>query len=103
MEKSVITDEMRALIGKPLGEPYVGGEVHLEDVRKFATSVGDYNPLWLDVEYAMSPRWGGVIAPPPFVDRFTPFYVLGEDDSQGFMAGPMPFDRPFSISPVGRI
>jgi acyl dehydratase len=29
------------------------------------------------------------------VDRFTPFYVLGEDDSQGFMAGPMPFDRPF--------
>jgi acyl dehydratase len=95
MERSVITDEMRAMVGKWQGEPYAGGEVHVEDIYKFAKSVGDNNPLWLDVDYASGTRWGGIVAPPTFVDRFTPFYVLGDDNSQGFLGGPMPVERPF--------
>ncbi len=95
MERLVITDEMKAAAERWQGEPYVGGEVHLEDIRKFATAVGDNNPLWLDMDYARSTRWGGIIAPPTFVDRFTPFYVLADDNSQGYLGGPMPIKRPF--------
>jgi acyl dehydratase len=95
MEGSVITEEMRSLVGKWQGEPYVGGQVHLEDIRRFAKAVGDNNPLWSDVDYAANTRWGGVIAPPTFVDRFTPFYVLGDDNEQGYLGGPMPVPRIF--------
>ena len=91
----VISDEMRALVGTWQGEPYVGGVVHVEDIRKFATAVGDNNPLWLDADYAATTRWRGIIAPPTFVDRFTPFYVLADDNSQGYLGGPLPIDAPF--------
>jgi acyl dehydratase len=33
---------------------------------------------------------GGIIAPPTFVDRFTPFYVLDDDNVQGYLGEPMP-------------
>ena len=95
MDGPVITEEMRSLVGKWQGEPYVGGPVHLEDIRKFAKAVGDNNPLWGDVDHAANTRWGGVIAPPTFVDRFTPFYVLGDDNEQGYLGGPMPVPRVF--------
>jgi len=95
MADSIITDDMRALVGTWQGAPHVGGEVHVEDIRKFATSVGDYNPLWLDEDYARGTRWGGVIAPPTFVDRFTPFYVLDDDNNQGYLSGPTPIEVPF--------
>ncbi len=91
----VISDEMRALVGTWQGESYVGGAVHVKDIRKFATAVGDNNPLWLDADYATTTRWRGIIAPPTFVDRFTPFYVLADDNSQGYLGGPMPIDAPF--------
>ena len=95
MEGSVITDEMRAMIGKPLGEPYTAGEAYLGNIRKFAKAVGDNNPLWSDEEYAKGTRWGGVISPPTFVDSFSAFYVLADDDSQGYLGGHMPVERPF--------
>ncbi len=95
MDGSLITDEMRDLVGNWQGEPNVGGAVHLEDICKFAKAVGDNNPLWLEVDYARGTRWGGIIAPPTFVDRFTPFYVLADDNAQGYLGGPMPIERPF--------
>jgi acyl dehydratase len=95
MSGPVITDEMRAKARTWQGDPYNGGEVHREDIRKFATAVGDNNPLWLDADYAGATRWGGIIAPPTFVDRFTPFYVLGDDNSQGYLGGPMPAQASF--------
>jgi len=94
-EGSVITDEMRSLVGTWQGEPYVGGVVHLEDIRKFAKAVGDNNPLFSDVDYAAKTRWGGVIATPTFVDRFTPFYVLGDNNEQGYLGGASPVPRLF--------
>jgi acyl dehydratase len=36
-----------------------------------------------------------VIAPPTFVDRFTPFYVLGDDNEQGYLGGSTPVPRIF--------
>ena len=96
MTGPLITDEMKSLVGKWQGEPYVGGEVHLEDIRKFAKAIADNNPLWSDTDYAANTRLRGIIAPPTFVDRFTPFYVLGDDNSQGFLGGPMPVKTPFT-------
>jgi acyl dehydratase len=84
-----------ALVGTWQGTPHVGGEVHVEDIHKFATSVGDNNPLWLDEDHARGTRWGGIIAPPTFVDRFTPFYVLDDDNNQGYLSGPTPIEVPF--------
>lgn len=95
MDGSVVTDEMRALVGTWHGETYAGGEVHAEDIRKFAGAIGDTNPLWQDVDHALSTDRGGIVASPTFVDRFTPFYVLAGDNAQGYIGGPMPVQTPF--------
>lgn len=95
MSEKTITDEMKAMVGTWQSEPYAAGEVHAEDIRKFATAVGDHNPLWLDQEYTKTTRWGGIIAPPTFVDRYSPFYVLADDNAQGYLGGPMPAPSPF--------
>lgn len=98
MDGPVVNDQMRALVGTWQGETYAGGEVHLEDIRKFATAIGDANPLWLDADHAMASPCRGITAPPTFVDRYTPFYVLADDNSQGYLGGPMPIQSPFTNS-----
>ena len=35
-------------------------------VRRWAYTIGDANPLWLDEEYARSTRWGSMLTPPTF-------------------------------------
>lgn len=35
-----------------------------ENIRNFAFSYGDDNPLWCDPDYGRTTRWGGQIAPP---------------------------------------
>jgi acyl dehydratase len=71
-------EELNARIGetKPVPQvPVTGWEFILafrhvtEDmIRLFATVNGDMNPLWRDAEYARRSPWGGIIAPPLFVD-----------------------------------
>jgi acyl dehydratase len=39
-----------------------------DGVRHYAYGFGDDNPLWCDPEYAARTRWGGVIAPPGFLE-----------------------------------
>lgn len=41
-------------------------------IKKFATAVGDPNPLWQDEAYARKTRYGGIIAPPTFFRLFRP-------------------------------
>jgi acyl dehydratase len=50
-------------------------EVSWDGTRHFAYGVGDDNPLWCDPEYGPATRWGGLIAPPMFVQ------TMGEDDA----------------------
>lgn len=64
VEGSVITDEMRNLIGKEFG-PFVY-EVEKGAIRKVAEAIGDPNPLWQDEEYAKRSRYEGIIASPTF-------------------------------------
>src|SRR5882762_5974741 len=35
-------------------------------IRRWAYTIGDANPLWLDEEYARSTRWGSILVPPTF-------------------------------------
>jgi acyl dehydratase len=39
-----------------------------DGVRHYANGFGDDNPLWCDPDYAAATRWGGVIAPPGFLE-----------------------------------
>lgn len=63
----------RARIGKELsrGQPFV--EVATKDaIRHWAEGTGDRNPLWVDRDYAVRTRWGGLVAPPTIVMAMSP-------------------------------
>jgi acyl dehydratase len=44
-------------------------------IRHYADAIGDKNPLWRSEEYARRTRWGGIIAPPTFMDCIAPTFV----------------------------
>ena len=33
-------------------------------IRLYASAIGDFNPMWVDEDYAKGSKWGGIIAPP---------------------------------------
>ena len=43
-------------------------EATRDGIRHYAYGFGDDNPLWVDPEHAATSRWGGVIAPPGFLE-----------------------------------
>jgi acyl dehydratase len=43
-------------------------EVEKGHIRRFAQAIGDSNPLWQDEEYARKRRYGGIIAPPLYLN-----------------------------------
>ena len=49
---------------KPLNIPVATRE----SIERFALAVDPWNPLWRDASYASSTRWGGIIAPPGYLD-----------------------------------
>lgn len=62
-------DRFRARIGilAPRPRPFI--TIATEDaIRNLSWSYGDDNPLWNDPEYAAKSRWGGIVAPPPFIN-----------------------------------
>ncbi len=61
--------------------------VDLSELRRYALSVEDCNPLWYDNEYAKKTKWKGVIAPPTFMHTSAggtalagPSHIPGIDD-----------------------
>ena len=64
MAESLITDEIRAWIGRQ--SPPWTIEVTALDVKRFAVATDDSNPLYTDAERAEQSRYGGLIAPPLF-------------------------------------
>lgn len=64
MAESLITDEIRAWIGRQ-ALPWTI-EVTALDVKRFAVATDDRNPLYTDAEQAKRSRYGGLIAPPLF-------------------------------------
>lgn len=65
MAEQLITDEMRAAIGRQ-SEPTVI-EIEKGMIKRFAQAIEDPNPLWQDEEYARNTRYGGIVAPPGFL------------------------------------
>ena len=45
-------------------------EVEKGHIRRFAQAIGDDNPLYINEEYALKSRSGGIIAPPTFPTVF---------------------------------
>ncbi|MDG4668077.1 MaoC family dehydratase N-terminal domain-containing protein [Mycobacterium sp. 236(2023)] len=39
-----------------------------DGIRHYANGFGDDNPLWCDPTYAENTRWGGIVAPPGFLE-----------------------------------
>ncbi len=39
-----------------------------DGIRHYAYGLGDDNPLWCDPDYAATTRWGGIVAPPGFLE-----------------------------------
>lgn len=64
-QESVITDEMRAVIGKE-GEPSTL-EVDKTGCRMFARAVGHTDPIFYDEEYAKKKGYRSIVAPPGFL------------------------------------
>ncbi len=67
-EGSIITDEMRAMIGVE-SEPSVF-VIEKEPIRRWAEAIGDPNPLYHDEEYAKKCGYDSIIAPPGFVGNY---------------------------------
>jgi len=67
-EESVITDEMRSMIGVE-SEPSVF-EIEKEPIRRWAEAIGDSNPLYRDEEYAKKKGYRSIIAPPGFIAQY---------------------------------
>ncbi len=61
----MLPEEIKSLIGQTFGTTVF--EIEKESVRRFADAVGDYNPLYVDAEYAGQSRYGSVIAPPGYI------------------------------------
>ena len=63
-EGSIITDEIRAMIGSG-AEPVIM-EVERGAIKRYADAVGDDNPLFHDVEDAKAAGYEDIICPPGF-------------------------------------
>jgi acyl dehydratase len=65
-------DDIMGLKGRefPAKDQY-NTEATRDNVRHYAEGIGDLNPLWSDPEYAATTHYGGIIAPPTFLDSCT--------------------------------
>lgn len=61
---SLITDEMRELIGKTLDT--IVFKVEEGAIQRYAQAIGDPNPLFNDPDYASKAKYRRLIAPPGF-------------------------------------
>ena len=63
-EESLITEELRKLIGRP-GEPIIF-KVEEGAIKRYAEAIEDANPLYNDEDYAAKSKYGSLICPPGF-------------------------------------
>ena len=63
-EGSLITDELKKMIGVP-SEPVI---FRIEEgaIQRYAQAIGDTNPLFNDADYAKKSKYGRMICPPGF-------------------------------------
>jgi acyl dehydratase len=62
-------------------------------IRHYADAIGDTNPLWRSEEYAKNTRYGGIIAPPRFLDCIAPPSGMGMGFPNFGVPGMNPLNR----------
>ena len=77
---TVITDEIRSLVGQELDVRTSDDEVTATEIRRFAQAVMDENPVYYDAAAAAGTRFGGLVAPGPFPYHYTRRRPLGVPD-----------------------
>ena len=83
-QDSLMTEEIRGMIGKSVGEP-VTCAVETSAIRRFIGAVEDFNPLWVDDSRARRAGYGKAIAPPIFINSIRPHgYMEALSDIKGF-------------------
>jgi acyl dehydratase len=67
-------------------------EASRDGIRHYAFGFGDDNPLWWDPEHAASSRWGGIVAPPLYLEcaGISPRVVLSEEQRRDRSSGGLP-------------
>jgi len=66
----------RSAVGRTT--PPTLNEVEKGAVRRFAESLGDFNPIYFDAEYARASGFSNIVAPPTFVCSLSPGADLRE-------------------------
>ncbi len=89
-EQSVVTDEMRQLVGKE-SQP-VTLEVDKTGCRMFARAVGHTDLIFYDEEYAKSKGYRSIVAPPAYTG--TPIFTPGKGLAVGEVGG-LSFSVPY--------
>ncbi|MFC1926190.1 MaoC family dehydratase N-terminal domain-containing protein [Chloroflexota bacterium] len=101
-DSSAITPEMKKTIGTWRLPDYSPEDVTIWGIRRYIAATEDPNPLWQDEEYAKKTRWGGVIAPPTFVEVYNPanrgYREIGGEEQLGLV---FPFPPPFGRTYMG--
>lgn len=78
-EESLITPEIKAMIGQETDLPRIGA-IDETSIIRYAQAIMDLNPLYRDEEYAQKTDYGGIIAPPTFVfDTIPASTDIGDD------------------------
>jgi acyl dehydratase len=78
-QESLITDEMRALIGQERGST-TSEEVTTTEIRRFAQALFDENAVYYDAAAAAETKFGGIVAPGPFAPQYTGRRAYDEPD-----------------------
>jgi hypothetical protein len=96
--KSVITDEMRGIVGKVMAEQ-LSFPIDTNDIRHWAAAVYYPDvppPLYWDEEFARTTKWGGIVAP----EEFNPFaWMMQEPRPQPRAFRQGRFERAFGLEP----
>ena len=79
-EKSLITDEVRAVVGKGTKPSSSPDKVTLTEIRRFSQAVMDESPIYHDESFAAKTKFGGVVAPGPFTYHYIRRRPPGTED-----------------------
>jgi len=72
--KDGLRQRLDALIGQPIssGQPiHAPDPVNAAMIRHWAYALSDFNPAYLDEEFAKSSRYGGIVSPPVMLQSWT--------------------------------
>lgn len=74
ISKEELRKRLDALIGKPIssGQPVKAPDpVNQPMIRHWAYALSDFNPAYLDPEWAAKSRYGGIVSPPVMLQSWT--------------------------------